>query len=81
VMMLTEEQILRAVDDALARVHEWDGSDVTAKLAAFGLDAHAIASLLRDRLAVYQPDDETTFIRAYVEGVVVGLQLAKAGSE
>lgn len=81
--MVTKEELLRALDDACAIAHEWDGEGISAKLAAFGLDALDVGEVLAERWEEYrkfhQGDDDRDhllFIQGFVEGLITGKKLA-----
>lgn len=78
--VITADQLFDALDDALARIHEWDGGSVTDKLAAFGLDAEAVRQLLEQRWLAHGKTFEGAeahllFVQGFVEGLVTGMQL------
>jgi hypothetical protein len=78
---ISAERLIEASNHALVRVHEFDGAGVDAKLAIFGLESEAVRDLLEDRWIEYrrcgEGDDYYLFVRAMVEGLLTGMQLAQ----
>ena len=76
---ITTEELFDAFNHALARIHEFDGGGVEAKLAAFGLDAESVRQLLEERWVAHRGQFEgashVVFVQGFVEGLVTGLQL------
>jgi hypothetical protein len=85
-MAITIDDLFDAFNDALARIHEFDGGGVDAKLAAFGLDAEAVRQLLEDRWLAHGKDldgeaGHRLFVQGFVEGLVTGMQLRQIRDE
>lgn len=79
---ITRADLFDAFNHAVARIHEWDGAGVEAKLAAFGLQIDDVVDLLRDRWEQHQPlaDPEQPhllFVQGFTEGLITGLQLSR----
>lgn len=74
---LSDEELDGVVRDAVAFAQEWTGAEPTERFAAIGLDAEKIAKLLEERLRRYRPADPLTFIRGYVEGLLVNIALVR----
>jgi hypothetical protein len=67
-MAITTEQLFDAFNDAIARIHEFDGAGVEAKLAAFGLDSEAVRQLLEERWIAHQGQIDGPSHRVFVQG-------------
>ena len=76
---ITTEEVFDAFNHALARIHEFDGGGVEAKLTAFGLDAESVRQLLEERWIAHRGQFEgashVVFVQGFVEGLVTGMQL------
>lgn len=78
-MVVTAEQLAEALGHALGRVHEFD--TIEDKLAVYGLDPDAVAKVLGERWTRYRDEHEDSddsaivFIRAWVEGLLTGMQV------
>jgi hypothetical protein len=73
----------RALDDALAVVHEWDGGTLEEKLAAFGFDTDDVRRVAEERFVSHRespdysldfedPDVVALFAAAFAEGLMGG---------
>jgi hypothetical protein len=81
VQTITDVQLFEAVNHALAAVHEFD--HIEGKLAVFGLEVEAVHRLLQERWRCYRDETEYSadahfmFVRAFVEGLLTGMQLGR----
>lgn len=66
-----------ALAHAAARCEEHEG--ISDKLAAVGIDAEGLESVIRDRIVVHKLDRERAiaFVQGYIEGIITGLQVRK----
>lgn len=78
------EQMLGALDDAIAIGHEFDGAGIDEKLAPFGLNADAVRAVVQARWdsanANADLSDEEVykvFVRAFTEGLLLGTMLGR----
>lgn len=72
---LTEEDVQRALDDALAIVSE-HGRGISV-LEQFGLEAEALVPALRERIEYHElpPEKVWDFVQGFVEGITTGMKL------
>lgn len=76
---ITEEMIMRAVDDVTAICAEHDGVDLAEKLSVFGVDVEHLADIIAERWVDHAPDfgDEDpmhAFIAGATEFYLAGLK-------
>lgn len=79
-MSFTEEEILRAVDDAVSLLQEFDGGSLPEKLEAFGVSLPVLHAVVQERWETnrgrYEGEPpEVVFAGAYVEALLVGTKL------
>lgn len=79
-MTITHDEVVRALDDAVALSREFDGLDIRVKLRALGLDADGLADLLVDRWRQHRPGFDPSrpyelLAQGWLEGLLTGLQL------
>lgn len=80
--MVTTDELFAAFNEALARIHEWDGAGADFKLAVFGLEPESVRGLLEQRWDIYCREDPeattaTRFAQAFAEGLITGMQLER----
>lgn len=79
-IVVDKADLERAFEDSIAVSKEFDGAPIEEKLAAQGLDAQDVASVLGERyrayLPLFDPDaPEVFFVQAMLEGLLAGKRL------
>lgn len=76
---ISADDLLRALHDALGRVHEFD--ELADKLHVFGLQPDGMHDVVKQRWQDYRDNHEDSaeghivFVQGFVEGLLTGLQL------
>lgn len=75
------ERIFEAMDDIVARMQEFEGADLSTKLAAAGLDADGVHALLAERWELAEPnlrraEGYLAYTQGFLEGLLLRTQLA-----
>jgi hypothetical protein len=76
--LIPAEEVWAALDDAIAIAHEFDGSPLAEKLAAFGLDAAVVAEIVTARWEQAKAEgrtDAVAFAQGFAEGLITGRTL------
>lgn len=75
--MIDRHVLNEALAHAAARCEEHD--ELPAKLAAVGIDAEGLESVIADRIGMHglDRDQAITFVQGFIEGVITGVQVRK----